>query len=301
MSLLKAATADILVPINDQDAVSESLYPYTGGAFNNQATTTTATFATVAAGSAVTFAATSVAKLGVGMIVQVTDGTRIQYVQITGISGLNVTGIVLSGTAAAATMSTAATVRDATSATFVAVAVGVSVAVKFNAASQANKYLVGDVVTVTDGTTSITGTVLSNNQSGGLVLMTTAINSGSAGSTVALYAVATSTSGDAVAFALIPPYVIILGITVISDSVNAGVTISAGYVDTAFTELTHGADMIVAGTALATAVRVNTNAAIPFDVQTDKPSYAVIRVSGGPISATTNLSLSLRYKWPGNP
>jgi hypothetical protein len=307
MSLILAPTASQILrtsPIGD--SILEAFFISGVLPQNNQVITTTATFTVAAVNASQSVAISNFSKVSVGETIQIGDGTHTINGTVTSVvAGSSGTGTIAVTTntivagAAGNTMGSAATITPITNGTFVAAAVGATQVVPFGTAAEAALFVVGDAVTVTDGTTSITGTVTL--QSGkNLTLQTTVINSGSAGNTVATAALATSTSGDKIALCTLPPGVTLLDEQIISSAANTSMTVSSGFFSIDNTETTHGADLIAAGTALATATRIRANAAVSPPT-TDLNSYLTVTIGGAVMSFATRLDVILASRYKGLP
>lgn len=305
MALLFASTVQQLFPTGTDDAVREATYKYTGGANKSQQLATSGTFtvAAVGANQTVTLSAAFFGTiLGAGNLIDILDGGSHEIIgQVISTSGLTavVQTVKIVQGAAGNTMATAAVVSQVTSATFVAAAVGSNNTVPMTSAAQAALFIPGDAMTVSDGTTTIVGAVVS--QSGAnLIVSTTSFSAGSAGSTVAIYATVVSTSGDKIAFVQLAPYQTIQGGTLILDTNTSSLTVGLGYVAQDGTESSHEFDIIASATALATAGRVSTNTAIPAPT-TDKPSFLVATITGANLLAATALYAQMRGSYNSTP
>lgn len=301
MALLKAASADDFIPTDWLNAAKFFEMTYTGGARNNQQGLTTVAFITVVAGAnqSVTFDARDRARMTVGAKVQISDGTDKINGTVLSVSG-NVavvrTDTDVSSTAGAS-MGVGATITPITTVAATLVAVGASLVITLASEDQAKLFQVGDTVAATDGTDSMTGTVAS--RSGANLTLTTTIVS-TAGNTLDAAALVTSTTGDRIAFGKIPTNTVLDDAYAIMSATNASVTVSMGWTATDESAESHQADLIAAGTALATATRIRANSTV-MPVKTTEESYLTMTIAGGPVTAATVLSVGLQSHFPGNP
>ncbi len=303
MSVIKASTSEQALPVGNDDALREFEYKYTGGANNSQSGVTNGTFVVAAVGASqvVPTAVLNPNLAPVNARVQISDGTHTIIGTVTAVGTTSVTAQAVAITAGAAgnTMASAATIIQATSATFVVAAVNASQVIPLGSVAQAALFGVGDVVGVTDGTNTITVQVTAVNGAN-LTATTTAIGAGSAGNTMAVNALVTSTSGDLIQFAKVPAYTTLVGCIVVSDSANTGMTVSVGYQPVDGSSVTHNADLVAAATALATATRIRDNSAVAPQTPT-VDSYLTMRITGGPLSKTTNLTLIPLFRYNSTP
>lgn len=305
MALLYSPGASQLFLTGTDDAVREATYKYTGGANANQQLTTSGTFtvAAVGANQNVTMSAAFFGNiLAPGNLVDILDGGSHEIIgSVVSVSGLVavIQTIKIVQGAAGNTMATAASVKQVASASFVAAAVGSNQVIPFTSASQANLFVPGDVITVSDGTTTIVGAVVSSSGSS-LTVSTTSFSAGTAGSTVAQYATFISTSGDKIAFVQLAQYQTLQGGSLILDSTATSMTVGLGYIAQDGSESSHLFDVIASATSLAAAGRVSTNTGIPAPT-TDKLSFAVATITGGNLPAASNLYAQIRGSYNSTP
>ncbi len=84
------------------------------------------------------------------------------------------------------------------------------------------------------------------------------------------------------------------------SATNAGVTVAMGWTATDESSEGHGADLIAAATALATATRIRANSVV-LPVKTTEEAYLTMTIGGGAVTAATVLSVGLLSHFPGNP
>ncbi len=305
MALLFGPGVSQLFPTGTDDAVREWFYGYTGGANKSQQLATNGTFtvAAVGANQTVTMSAAFFGTiLAPGNLVDILDGGSHEIIgQVISTSGLTavIQTLVIKQGAAGNTMATAAVVSQVTNASFVAAAVGSTQTVPMVNAVQAALFLPGDAVTVSDGTTTIVGTVASISGAG-IVLTTGSFSAGTAGSTVAANATVVSTSGDKIAFVQLPPYLTLDGGTLIADTSVGSLALGLGWVNQNGAGSSHLFDLIASATALTSAGRISTNTAIPPPT-TNAPSYLVATVTGANLPAAANLYAQLRANYNSTP
>lgn len=305
MALVYGPGVSQLFLTGTDDAVREAAYKYTGGANADQQLVTSGTFTVAAVGANQNVTMSSAffgSLLSVGSLVDILDGGSHEIigsvVSVSGLVAVIQTVKIVQG-AAGNTMATAAAVKNVTSASFVAAAVAANNTVPMTSATQAALFIPGDVVTISDGTTTIVGAVVS--QSGAsLIVSTTSFSAGSAGSTVAQYATIISTSGDKIAFVQLAQYQTLDGGTLIVDTSVGSMAFGLGYVAQDGTEASHLFDLIASATALATAGRISTNTAIPPPT-TDKNSFLVATITGADLPAAANLYAQLRGNYNSTP
>jgi hypothetical protein len=288
------------------------LNTYTGGLNKSQGLVTSGTFTIAAVNSnqTVTLSAAFFNNiLAVGNLVDILDGSSHeiigQVVSTSGVTAVIKTISIVQGSAGN-TMATAAVVTQVASAAFTAAAVGSNNTIVMATATQASLFAPGDSATITDGTTTIVGTVASVAGTT-LNLTTVSFSAGSAGSTVAQYAKFSASPGDRVVFNqdpsnFMPAGAVPLNSQVIVPGSTGSLAFSVGYMSTDQDVTTTNATNLTyfnSATAMATAGRYNeASTTVPY--QLPKNAYPTLQASGAN-APSAQYFVRMEFEYPGPP